>query len=118
MSSQEIIVDYEAISYENETKEFLWLIRDLIAGATVGVVTVPQSLKSSLIWANCYKSNCSNLNITGSEAVAERSLSTGIVAMFLGLVRLLMLVGSISDSLSSFLYKAFYNHKNLALVIA
>lgn len=23
MSSQEIIVDYEAISYENETKEFL-----------------------------------------------------------------------------------------------
>jgi sodium-independent sulfate anion transporter 11 len=74
---------------------------------------------SLLVGQTVTKAIAQNLNITGSEAIAELSLYTGIVAMFLGLVRLVMLVDFISGSLpSSFLYKAFYNHKNLALAIA
>lgn len=74
---------------------------------------------SLLVGQTVTKAIAQNLNITGSEAIAELSLYTGITAMFLGLVRLVMLVDFISGSLaSSFLYKAFYSHKNLALAIA
>jgi sodium-independent sulfate anion transporter 11 len=68
---EDIVIDYEAVDYRQETAEFFhnlphyiqeyiislfpiaswihrynvaWLIRDLIAGITVGVVVVPQSM--------------------------------------------------------------------------
>lgn len=70
-STGEIIIDYEPDSYKKQTQEFFrqlphiikeyiislfpiatwihrynlqWLLRDIIAGVTVGVVVVPQSM--------------------------------------------------------------------------
>jgi sodium-independent sulfate anion transporter 11 len=70
-NEKNLIIDYEDISYQQQTQEFLhnlphyiqdylislfpiatwihrynlqWLIRDIIAGVTVGVVVVPQSM--------------------------------------------------------------------------
>ncbi|RCH86655.1 hypothetical protein CU098_000663, partial [Rhizopus stolonifer] len=109
-----------------------WLVRDLIAGATVGIVIVPQSMgyakiaelppqyglytafvglcvyclfatskdisigptavMSLLVGQTVTKAVAQNPNITGPEIAAALSLFTGIIAMFLGLVRLGILV--------------------------
>ncbi|CAO3637843.1 unnamed protein product [Cunninghamella echinulata] len=77
---QDIIIDYEQFSYKKETQTFLhhlpkyieeyiisllpivtwihrynlqWLIRDIIAGVTVGVVVVPQSMGNQHLRKNC-----------------------------------------------------------------
>ncbi|KAI7902744.1 sulfate transporter family-domain-containing protein [Cokeromyces recurvatus] len=156
---EEIIIDYENVSYQHQTKEFfkhlpaysknyaislfpiitwihrynlMWLIRDLIAGVTVGIVIVPQSMgyakiaelppqyglytafvglcvyclfatskdisigptavMSLLVGQTVTRVTANDSTITGPEIAVSMSLFTGIVAMFIGLVRLGILV--------------------------
>ncbi|KAI8369704.1 sulfate transporter family-domain-containing protein [Blakeslea trispora] len=155
----DIVVDYEETSYREQAKEFLnelphhaaeyivslfpimswihrynvqWLIRDLIAGLTVGVVVVPQSMgyakiaqlpaqyglytafvglcvyclfatskdisigptavMSLLVGQTITRITAENPEITGPQIAVVLSLLTGAIAMFIGLVRLGILV--------------------------
>ncbi|KAK4515670.1 3',5'-cyclic-nucleotide phosphodiesterase (PDEase) (3':5'-CNP) [Mucor velutinosus] len=155
----EIIIDYENESYQHQTQEFMrhlpaytkkyivglfpiatwlhrynlqWLVRDLIAGATVGIVIVPQSMgyakiaelppqyglytafvglcvyclfatskdisigptavMSLLVGQTVTRVVSADPTITGPEIAVALSLFTGIIAMFIGLVRLGILV--------------------------
>ncbi|KAG0738826.1 hypothetical protein G6F29_009752 [Rhizopus arrhizus] len=155
----EIIIDYEPESYRKQTQEFFhqlphyiqeyilslfpvinwihrynlqWLLRDIIAGVTVGVVVVPQSMgyakiaqlppqyglytafvglcvyclfatskdisigptavMSLLVGQTITKITTENPNITGPEIAVTMCLLTGAIAMFIGLVRLGILV--------------------------
>ncbi|CAO0791450.1 unnamed protein product [Mucor circinelloides] len=157
--SGEIIIDYENESYQHQTQEFMkhlpaytkkyiiglfpiaswlhrynlqWLVRDLIAGATVGIVIVPQSMgyakiaelppqyglytafvglcvyclfatskdisigptavMSLLVGQTVTRVVSADPSITGPEIAIALSLFTGIIAMFIGLVRLGILV--------------------------
>ncbi|KAI8987586.1 sulfate transporter family-domain-containing protein [Mycotypha africana] len=158
--TEDIIIDYEQDSYRQQTQEFLhhlphyiqeyiislfpigtwihrynlqWLFRDLIAGLTVGVVVVPQSMgyakiaelppqyglytafvglcvyclfatskdisigptavMSLLVGQTVTKITSDPLStITGPQIAVALSLLTGAIAMFLGLVRLGILV--------------------------
>ncbi|KAI8099862.1 sulfate transporter family-domain-containing protein, partial [Halteromyces radiatus] len=109
-----------------------WLLRDLIAGITVGIVVVPQSMgyakiaqlppqyglytafvglivyclfatskdisigptavMSLLVGQSITHITATNPNITGPEIAVTLSLLTGVIAMFIGLVRLGILV--------------------------
>ncbi|KAG2210904.1 hypothetical protein INT47_000058 [Mucor saturninus] len=156
---EEIIIDYEDISHQRQTQEFfkhlpeytkqyfvslfpiatwlhrynlMWLVRDLIAGATVGIVIVPQSMgyakiaelpaqyglytafvglcvyclfatskdisigptavMSLLVGQTVTRVTSADPTITGPEIAVALSLFTGIIAMFIGLVRLGILV--------------------------
>ncbi|KAG0942925.1 hypothetical protein G6F57_004187 [Rhizopus arrhizus] len=158
-STGEIIIDYEPDSYKKQTQDFFrqlphiikeyiislfpiatwihrynlqWLLRDIIAGVTVGVVVVPQSMgyakiaqlppqyglytafvglcvyclfatskdisigptavMSLLVGQTITKITTENPNITGPEIAVVMSLLTGAIAMFIGLVRLGILV--------------------------
>ncbi|KAL0092673.1 sulfate transporter family-domain-containing protein [Phycomyces blakesleeanus] len=111
---------------------FQWLVRDLIAGATVGVVIVPQSMgyaklamlspqyglytafvglcvyclfatskdisigptavMSLLVGQTVTRVTTEYPSITGPQVAVVLSLMTGIIAMFIGLVRLGILV--------------------------
>ncbi|KAI7891058.1 sulfate transporter family-domain-containing protein [Mucor mucedo] len=151
----DIIIDYEEDSYRKQTQEFFhdlphniqqyiinlfpiaswihrynlqWLLRDLIAGATVGVVIVPQSMgyakiaqlspqyglytafvglcvyclfatskdisigptavMSLLVGQTVTRITSVHEDITGPEIAVALSLLTGAIAMFIGLVRL------------------------------
>ncbi|KAI9268492.1 sulfate transporter family-domain-containing protein [Helicostylum pulchrum] len=155
----DIIIDYEEDSYRKQSQEFFrdlphniqeyvlslfpiatwilrynlhWLIRDLIAGATVGVVIVPQSMgyakiaqlppqyglytafvglcvyclfatskdisigptavMSLLVGQTVTRITSVNEDITGPQIAVALSLLTGAIAMFIGLVRLGILV--------------------------
>ncbi|KAL7319728.1 Sulfate permease 2 [Mucor circinelloides] len=155
----DIIIDYEQDSYRKQSQEFFhnlphyvqeyvvslfpiatwihrynlqWLIRDLIAGATVGVVIVPQSMgyakiaqlpaqyglytafvglcvyclfatskdisigptavMSLLVGQTVTKITAEYDTITGPQIAVALSLLTGAIAMFIGLVRLGILV--------------------------
>ncbi|CAO3643769.1 unnamed protein product [Mucor hiemalis] len=155
----DIIIDYEEDSYRRQTQEFMhnlphyiqeyiislfpitswihrynlqWLIRDLIAGVTVGIVIVPQSMgyakiaqlppqyglytafvglcvyclfatskdisigptavMSLLVGQTVTHITAVHKEITGPEIAVALSLLTGAIAMFLGLVRLGILV--------------------------
>ncbi|OBZ89894.1 putative sulfate permease C3H7.02 [Choanephora cucurbitarum] len=160
----DIIVDYEEISYKEQARQALnelphqaaeylislfpiitwihrynlqWLLRDLIAGLTVGVVVVPQSMgyakiaqlpaqydrltflnstafvglcvyclfatskdisigptavMSLLVGQTITRITAENPDITGPEIAVVLSLLTGAIAMFIGLVRLGILV--------------------------
>ncbi|KAI8646385.1 sulfate transporter family-domain-containing protein [Parasitella parasitica] len=157
--NEEIIIDYENESYHHQTQEFMrhlpnytknylislfpiatwlhrynlqWLVRDLIAGATVGIVIVPQSMgyakiaelppqyglytafvglcvyclfatskdisigptavMSLLVGQTITRVVSADPTITGPEIAVALSLFTGIIAMFIGLVRLGILV--------------------------
>ncbi|KAF7725043.1 hypothetical protein EC973_000450 [Apophysomyces ossiformis] len=159
MKTEELIIDYENESYRKKTQDFIhdlpkytqeyivgllpiatwihrynlqWLVRDLIAGATVGVVIVPQSMgyakiaqlppeyglytafvglcvyclfatskdisigptavMSLLLGQTVTRVTTENPNITGPEIAVAMSLFTGIIAMFIGLIRLGILV--------------------------
>lgn len=158
-SNEEIIIDYENISYRHQTQEFMrhlpsytknyiislfpiatwlhrynmmWLARDLIAGATVGIVIVPQSMgyakiaelppqyglytafvglcvyclfatskdisigptavMSLLVGQTVTRITSEDPTITGPEIAVALSLFTGVITMFIGLVRLGILV--------------------------
>ncbi|KAI8367987.1 sulfate transporter family-domain-containing protein [Choanephora cucurbitarum] len=155
----DIVVDYEEISYKEQARQALnelphqaaeylislfpiitwihrynlqWLLRDLIAGLTVGVVVVPQSMgyakiaqlpaqyglytafvglcvyclfatskdisigptavMSLLVGQTITRITAENPDITGPEIAVVLSLLTGAIAMFIGLVRLGILV--------------------------
>ncbi|KAI8076557.1 sulfate transporter family-domain-containing protein [Gilbertella persicaria] len=155
----DIIVDYEEVSYKQQTQEFIhelphyitdyivslfpiatwihrynlqWLVRDLIAGVTVGVVVVPQSMgyakiaqlpaqyglytafvglcvyclfatskdisigptavMSLLVGQTITRITAENPDITGPQIAVVMSLLTGAIAMFIGVVRLGILV--------------------------
>ncbi|CAO3663716.1 unnamed protein product [Rhizopus stolonifer] len=155
----EIIIDYEPDSYQKQTQDFMrqlplyiqeyvislfpvitwihrynlqWLIRDAIAGLTVGVVVVPQSMgyakiaelpaqyglytafvglcvyclfatskdisigptavMSLLVGQTVTRVTSANADITGTEIAVTMCLLTGAIAMFIGLVRLGILV--------------------------
>ncbi|CAO3692550.1 hypothetical protein G6F70_004352 [Rhizopus microsporus] len=157
--ASEIIIDYEPESYKQQTQKFLkqlphntkeyaislfpimtwihrynlhWLFRDVIAGLTVGVVVVPQSMgyakiaqlppqyglytafvglcvyclfatskdisigptavMSLLVGQTITKITSETPTITGPEIAVTMSLLTGAIAMFIGLVRLGILV--------------------------
>ncbi|KAI8372762.1 sulfate transporter family-domain-containing protein [Radiomyces spectabilis] len=159
MPKDELIVDYEHITYKQRTQDALrelphdiqeylvslfpiaswihrynlmWLVRDLIAGVTVGIVIVPQSMgyakiaelppeyglytafvglcvyclfatskdisigptavMSLLVGQTVTRVTAENPNITGPDIAVALSLFTGIIAMFIGLVRLGILV--------------------------
>ncbi|KAI8086065.1 sulfate transporter family-domain-containing protein [Halteromyces radiatus] len=156
---EELFVDYEQVSYKQETERFLkelphytqeyvvglfpiaswirrynllWMVRDLIAGITVGIVVVPQSMAyakiamlppqyglytafvglcvyclfatskdisigptavmSLLVGQTITRITAESSTITATEIAVAFSLLTGAIAMFLGLVRLGILV--------------------------
>ncbi|SAM08448.1 hypothetical protein [Absidia glauca] len=156
---EEIFIDYEHTTYKEETELFfknlphytrdylvallpiaswirrynlMWLMRDLIAGITVGIVVVPQSMAyakiamlppqyglytafvglcvyclfatskdisigptavmSLLVGQTITRVTSESTTITGPEIAVTFSLLTGGIAMFLGLVRLGILV--------------------------
>ncbi|CAO3642348.1 unnamed protein product [Cunninghamella blakesleeana] len=156
---QDIIIDYEDFSYKRETQTFFqhlpkyveeyivsllpivtwihrynlqWLIRDIIAGVTVGVVVVPQSMgyakiaelppqyglytafvglcvyclfatskdisigptavMSILVGQTINNITSVHSEISNTEIAVAFSLFTGIIAMFIGLVRLGIIV--------------------------
>ncbi|KAI7872151.1 sulfate transporter family-domain-containing protein [Spinellus fusiger] len=155
----DIIIDYQEESYKNKTKDFIhhfpgytkdyfvslfpiitwihrynvqWLVRDLIAGITVGIVIVPQSMgyaklamlspeyglytafiglcvyclfatskdisigptavMSLLVGQTVTRVTSDNPNITGPQIAVALSLMAGVIAMFIGLIRLGILV--------------------------
>ncbi|KAG0172115.1 hypothetical protein DFQ28_011496 [Apophysomyces sp. BC1034] len=156
--SSDIIVDYEHISHKrqlqhrfqqlpHDARDYIvglfpiiswihrynlsWLVQDIIAGITVGIVIVPQSMGyakiaqlppqyglytsfvglcvyclfatskdisigptavMSLLIGQTVTRVTSSSTITGPEVAIAMSLFTGIIAMFLGLVRLGILV--------------------------
>ncbi|CAO3591102.1 unnamed protein product [Absidia cylindrospora] len=156
---EEIFVDYDQISYKEETELFfkhlpgysreylvglfpiagwigrynlMWLIGDLIAGITVGIVVVPQSMAyakiamlppeyglytafvglcvyclfatskdisigptavmSLLVGQTITRITSESATISATEIAVAFSLLTGAIAMFIGLVRLGILV--------------------------
>ncbi|KAI8889585.1 sulfate permease [Backusella circina FSU 941] len=158
-NNKDLVIDYEDISYQQETQEFIhklphyiqdyvislfpiaswihrynlqWLIRDIIAGVTVGVVVVPQSMgyakiaqlppqyglytafvglcvyclfatskdisigptavMSLLVGQTITRITTASSDITGPEIAVTFSILTGAIAMFIGLVRLGIIV--------------------------
>ncbi|KAI9247460.1 sulfate transporter family-domain-containing protein [Phascolomyces articulosus] len=158
-SARDVVIDYEDTDYRLETQKFLrelphfikeyiiallpiaswihrynlmWLVRDLIAGVTVGIVVVPQSMgyakiaelppeyglytafvglcvyclfatskdisigptavMSLLVGQAVTKVTETHPDITAQEVAVAFSLITGSIAMFIGLVKLGILV--------------------------
>ncbi|KAI7847231.1 sulfate transporter family-domain-containing protein [Circinella umbellata] len=158
-SARDVVIDYEETDYRYETQKFFrdlpifikeyiiallpiaswihrynlqWLVRDLIAGITVGIVVVPQSMgyakiaelpaeyglytafvglcvyclfatskdisigptavMSLLVGQAVTKAAETHPDITPQEIAVAFSLITGSIAMFIGLVRLGILV--------------------------
>ncbi|GAA5814566.1 hypothetical protein MFLAVUS_008065 [Mucor flavus] len=111
--TKEYIISLFPIASWLHRYNLMWLVRDLIAGATVGIVIVPQSMgyakiaelppqyglyigptavMSLLVGQTVTRIVSSDPTITGPEIAVALSLFTGIIAMFIGLVRLGILV--------------------------
>ncbi|KAI8139144.1 sulfate transporter family-domain-containing protein [Fennellomyces sp. T-0311] len=158
-SARDVVIDYDETDYRHETRKFfrelphfiqeyviallpiatwihrynlMWLARDLIAGVTVGIVVVPQSMgyakiaelpaeyglytafvglcvyclfatskdisigptavMSLLVGQTVTKVTSAHPEVTAEEIAVAFSLLTGSIAMFIGLVRLGILV--------------------------